>query len=365
MRVRARSRSSTVLADVCEQRRRVAVFLPDRPRGARWRTSRRSWRASSPSGSGPRAGDHEIAHLMTKTGATVLVTHAEHRGRPVADLASDLRGRGVTLDRVVTLSGPPTGGAEISVDGAAPRRSSTEPALTGERPGPDDLFLLNSTSGTTGLPKCVMHTQNRWFYFHRLAVAAGDAQRRRRVPRRGAGAVRLRALDRPLHADAARRADGRDGALRRRRGARPHRARAGDRAVLRQHPVHHDAERRRRAAAGPLVAAGRCSPAARPCPTSGRRRSRTHRRQRAAVLRVERDRRASAARRCATTRDRRLRHRRPGHRRDARAPVRRRRPSPTCRASGPAGVQGPGDVPRLLGRRRGQRASSSPPTAGC
>jgi len=40
--------------------------------------------------------------------------------------------------------------------------------------GPDELFLLNSTSGTTGLPKCVMHTQNRWFYFHQLAVEAGE-----------------------------------------------------------------------------------------------------------------------------------------------------------------------------------------------
>jgi acyl-CoA synthetase len=40
--------------------------------------------------------------------------------------------------------------------------------------GPDDLFLLNSTSGTTGLPKCVMHTQNRWNYFNELAVAAGE-----------------------------------------------------------------------------------------------------------------------------------------------------------------------------------------------
>ena len=36
------------------------------------------------------------------------------------------------------------------------------------------MFFLNSTSGTTGLPKCVVHTQNRWAYFHRLAVDAGD-----------------------------------------------------------------------------------------------------------------------------------------------------------------------------------------------
>jgi acyl-CoA synthetase len=39
--------------------------------------------------------------------------------------------------------------------------------------GADELFLLNSTSGTTGLPKCVMHTQNRWIAYHRMAVEAG------------------------------------------------------------------------------------------------------------------------------------------------------------------------------------------------
>jgi acyl-CoA synthetase len=33
----------------------------------------------------------------------------------------------------------------------------------------DELWFLNSTSGTTGLPKCVMHHQRRWFAFHDLA----------------------------------------------------------------------------------------------------------------------------------------------------------------------------------------------------
>jgi acyl-CoA synthetase len=47
-----------------------------------------------------------------------------------------------------------------------------------EQIGPDELFLLNSTSGTTGLPKCVMHTQNRWQYFHQLAVVAGEMNER-------------------------------------------------------------------------------------------------------------------------------------------------------------------------------------------
>ena len=31
---------------------------------------------------------------------------------------------------------------------------------------------MNSTSGTTGLPKCVRQFQNRWFYFHQLAADA-------------------------------------------------------------------------------------------------------------------------------------------------------------------------------------------------
>jgi acyl-CoA synthetase len=35
--------------------------------------------------------------------------------------------------------------------------------------GPDDLFMINSTSGTTGMPKCVMHTQNSKFYMAQQA----------------------------------------------------------------------------------------------------------------------------------------------------------------------------------------------------
>lgn len=85
-------------------------------------------------GVGTRAGPREIEHLVARTGA---------RAR---------------------LTSPPTGSG---------------PAPAGRSFGPDDLWFLNSTSGTTGLPKIVMHHQRRWFAFHELAqraarLTAGD-----------------------------------------------------------------------------------------------------------------------------------------------------------------------------------------------
>ena len=38
----------------------------------------------------------------------------------------------------------------------------------------NDLFLLNSTSGTTGMPKCVAHDQARWYAFHDQVLDAAD-----------------------------------------------------------------------------------------------------------------------------------------------------------------------------------------------
>ena len=119
-------------------------------------------------GIGHRAGDREIAHLLGLTGARVLVTGPQHRDRSAAQLATDLAAAGSPLDRVVVLDADGAvldPGLPAGVDPTAPRGLAA--------PDPDALFLLNSTSGTTGLPKCVMHTQNRWFYFHRLAAEAG------------------------------------------------------------------------------------------------------------------------------------------------------------------------------------------------
>ncbi len=93
-------------------------------------------------GIGARAGEREVAHLVARTGAVLAITDRDDV--PV----------GRRLTKAEALAGPAL--------------------ATYDSLGPDEPFLLNSTSGTTGLPKCVLHTQNRWFYFHQLAVAAGE-----------------------------------------------------------------------------------------------------------------------------------------------------------------------------------------------
>jgi acyl-CoA synthetase len=119
-------------------------------------------------GIGHRAGDREIAHLLTLTGARTLLTVPQHRGRDAHGLRADLAAAGAELDRLVLVD---VEGAVLDAGLPAGAAVDAEAALA--PPDPDALFLLNSTSGTTGLPKCVMHTQNRWFYFHQLAARAG------------------------------------------------------------------------------------------------------------------------------------------------------------------------------------------------
>jgi acyl-CoA synthetase len=112
-------------------------------------------------GLGHRAGEKEVVHLLNLTGARTLCTTETAGGKPAAEFIDAIRAAGVTVDHHVVVNRDGVAGA-----GGGP--------IDRQQIGPDELFLLNSTSGTTGLPKCVMHTQNRWNYFHQLAALAGE-----------------------------------------------------------------------------------------------------------------------------------------------------------------------------------------------
>jgi len=147
---------------------RIAVLLPDGP-GVHVAYVGCEKAGLVVMGIGPRAGREEIRHLVRKSGAAALVTRPASRDHDFRALYEALRGEGAPLRHHLVVE------RQLDADEACYAKGSAAPAdLAARRLGPDDLFLLNSTSGTTGLPKCVMHHQARWFHFHDEAVASGE-----------------------------------------------------------------------------------------------------------------------------------------------------------------------------------------------
>ncbi|MEE3066011.1 MAG: class I adenylate-forming enzyme family protein [Actinomycetota bacterium] len=110
-------------------------------------------------GIGARAGAREVGALLRNAAPKILISDPKH---------SDDAARATTESSVsLLILGKEAGTPRLNSD-ARPKAVAAESQL-----GPDDVFLINSTSGTTGLPKCVVHTQNRWHYFHQKAVANG------------------------------------------------------------------------------------------------------------------------------------------------------------------------------------------------
>ncbi|MDG2334832.1 MAG: class I adenylate-forming enzyme family protein [Myxococcota bacterium] len=150
---------------------RVAVLLPDGP-GVHIALLGCEKAGIVAVGIGPRAGRREIEHLLGLTRARVLISRASHDNLDMAELVRSLAADGLPLTHHLEAEGELGVGDSLKVNGQrAPEALGgveTERAITAQ-----ELFLLNSTSGTTGMPKCVTHDQARWQAFHALAVEAG------------------------------------------------------------------------------------------------------------------------------------------------------------------------------------------------
>lgn len=95
----------------------------------------------------------ELEFILKDAGATVLISSAEF-----APIVADLHSRGDKTDvQHWVQAGGEAPEFSASYDGWTANASPLEPPLAG---GDDDLVFIMYTSGTTGLPKGVMHTHN-------------------------------------------------------------------------------------------------------------------------------------------------------------------------------------------------------------
>lgn len=126
-------------------------------------------------GIGARSGHRELRHLLGRSGARALVTAPAMRDTDTRQLFDELRvdlpalTHHLNVHDVVPIPDGPV------FDAAPPEvLAGARDRVTGHRGPTDRLALINSTSGTTGLPKCVAHDERRWIAYHDYAVDAGE-----------------------------------------------------------------------------------------------------------------------------------------------------------------------------------------------
>ncbi len=146
-------------------RSRVALLLPDTAavHAALCGCSRAGRIAAAV---GARSGVREIAHVMRRTDASTLITVPEIRGITWQTLVRELEAEGVMPGDVLVVDEQSRTLAHHRV-GA---RQAHENAAAGASFTPSDVSVLNSTSGMTGTPKIVAHTERRWTAFAREAM---------------------------------------------------------------------------------------------------------------------------------------------------------------------------------------------------
>ena len=133
----------------------------------------------------------ELSYMMEFAESKIMIIPKKFRGFDYEEMIEELRPQLPKLEHVLTIAGSTSGSASNSDDGSVGSTTSREGAMSFERfmldnewekkhdpkvifeeqkLEPNDVLLIMYTSGTTGMPKGVMHTSNT-FLFGLKAVA--------------------------------------------------------------------------------------------------------------------------------------------------------------------------------------------------
>ncbi len=150
---------------------RVAVWLPDGPAfHVAFQATERAGLVCL--GLGARCGERELAHLLGLSEARTLLSAPSMGNVDATAMVEALRTKGVAIDHHLIVDADAFVEDAIELAGRDPDLAPPD-ALVGGGLSVRDTCLFNTTSGTTGLPKIVIHDQLRWLHFHRFATDVG------------------------------------------------------------------------------------------------------------------------------------------------------------------------------------------------